>query len=546
MMHALLRLLLWILVFAELTSQSLRSEMVFQDGDRVVFFGDSITEQQLYTRFIQSYIFGRYPDLKIEFHNAGWGGDTAEGALQRIERDVLTLRPTVVTLFFGMNDGNYAPYTPEGVDKYASRIEALVEKLAANNIRVILFSQACVDYDKRADLGRNLYNKTLEEQAIVVSRIAKEHNIPFGDIFTEMLAIQTKGKSASPTFTLSLDGVHPSVAGHAVIATLMLKALGAAPPEPYPSLDAGKAKRDPRQEGSYVFDFHQPGPVPLWLPPDCLEALRTAGLTESVMPKIQISNLPEGYYQISGDGGPGSFTNSELEKGVVMSSSNVEAGRWISEAVEAKERNYYKLWRHYLVRNNKGAVVQPEPKRDAFVAALKDIDVAYQKAIDSLRQPEVPAAISLQPGIPPGVGPNLALHKTYASNDPNTYNFGIGGLTDGSIEIGKIFATNDTNNFPKTVDIDLEQTKSVQAVSVFTPNFGSTKTIAVSLSADGATFHEIGSHVFSPLKPGRWNYICPPTSARFVRLTYPDHYDEQIKYSPLFSFTAEVEVYGPK
>jgi hypothetical protein len=47
------------------------------NGDRVVFLGDSITEQRLYTTYIEAYALSRYPKWNLTFRNVGWGGDTA-------------------------------------------------------------------------------------------------------------------------------------------------------------------------------------------------------------------------------------------------------------------------------------------------------------------------------------------------------------------------------------------------------------------------------------------------------------------------------------
>src|SRR5262245_35832125 len=52
-------------------------DFFIRDGDRVVFLGDSITEQRLYTTYIEAYALTRYPDWKLTFRNVGWGGDTA-------------------------------------------------------------------------------------------------------------------------------------------------------------------------------------------------------------------------------------------------------------------------------------------------------------------------------------------------------------------------------------------------------------------------------------------------------------------------------------
>src|SRR3954467_494109 len=68
-----------VLVVAILFSQSIgrAGEFLIHDGDRVVFLGDSITEQRLYTTYIEGYTLARHPDWKLIFRNVGWGGDTA-------------------------------------------------------------------------------------------------------------------------------------------------------------------------------------------------------------------------------------------------------------------------------------------------------------------------------------------------------------------------------------------------------------------------------------------------------------------------------------
>src|SRR5437667_9556758 len=99
-----------------------QSDFALKDGDRVVFYGDSITEQRMYTTYVEHYVLTHYPDRRVTFINTGWGGDTVSGndckpcagvgGLARIKRDVIDHRPTVVTLLFGMNDGQYRDFDP--------------------------------------------------------------------------------------------------------------------------------------------------------------------------------------------------------------------------------------------------------------------------------------------------------------------------------------------------------------------------------------------------------------------------------------------------
>ena len=85
-------------------------------GDTVVFYGDSITDQRLYTMVTELYTVTRYPKLEVRFVDSGWGGDRVSGGGGgpidlRLQRDVLAFHPTVMTIMLGMNDGHYTSHT---------------------------------------------------------------------------------------------------------------------------------------------------------------------------------------------------------------------------------------------------------------------------------------------------------------------------------------------------------------------------------------------------------------------------------------------------
>src|SRR5712692_10805534 len=87
-----------------------QADFYLQDGDRVVFYGDSITDQRLYTTFAETYVLTRFPALRVKFVHSGWGGDRVSGGGGgpidvRLRRDVIAYRPTVMTIMLGMNAG---------------------------------------------------------------------------------------------------------------------------------------------------------------------------------------------------------------------------------------------------------------------------------------------------------------------------------------------------------------------------------------------------------------------------------------------------------
>lgn len=153
--------------------------------------------------------------------------------------------------------------------------------------------------------------------------------------------------------------------------------------------------------------------------------------------------------------------------------------------------------------------------------------------------------------LPGDIGPNLAFGKSYESSDPNKSNWGD-GLTDGDWTPvrTKTYATGNTKKFPKTVTIDLEKIETVAHVHVGVPNIGSTKTIEVSLSADGVAFTPAGTHDFEMEKAGSHLYAFAPAKARYVRLTFVANHDRMSAATKAFPtaycFVAEAEVYGPR
>ena len=88
-----------------------------QQGDFVAICGDSITEQRLYSVYIQDYLLMCRPTGNLRTLQAGWSGEQAPGFLKRMENDVLTLGPNVATTCHGMNDGGYSPMTARGLCK---------------------------------------------------------------------------------------------------------------------------------------------------------------------------------------------------------------------------------------------------------------------------------------------------------------------------------------------------------------------------------------------------------------------------------------------
>src|ERR1700686_5150446 len=111
-----------ILIFFTLAARG--ADFYLHPNDVVVFYGDSITDQRLYTTFVETFVVTRYPKLPVRFVHSGWGGDRVSGGGggpidDRLRRDVLAYKPTVMTVMLGMNDGSYRAFDDQIFRTYA-------------------------------------------------------------------------------------------------------------------------------------------------------------------------------------------------------------------------------------------------------------------------------------------------------------------------------------------------------------------------------------------------------------------------------------------
>ena len=179
--------------------------------NRVVFFGDSITEG--WSRDVA--FFPGKP-----YVNRGISGQTTPQMLVRFRQDVVALRPKVVVVLAGTNDiaGNTGPSTPEMIE---DNLASMAEIASANGIRVVLASiLPAFDYPWRPGLQPAPKIATVNEW---MKEYARAHQHVYLDYYSAMVDEKQGLKQAYGT-----DGVHPSKAGYEVMAPLAEKAIAEA------------------------------------------------------------------------------------------------------------------------------------------------------------------------------------------------------------------------------------------------------------------------------------------------------------------------------
>ena len=204
---------------------------VLGKGDRLAIIGDSITEQKLYSKYIETYLLACYPELEIQSFQFGWGGERAPGFANRMENDLVPWKPDVVTTCYGMNDGSYRAYTAQIGRAYEQGMRKIVDRMKATGATVVVGSPGVVDsytWARNNPDFDQVYNDNLEQLGRIANRLAKENKFPYADVFGTMKKTMVSAKAAlgQEYPVAGGDGVHPGRNGHLVMAYAFLKALG--------------------------------------------------------------------------------------------------------------------------------------------------------------------------------------------------------------------------------------------------------------------------------------------------------------------------------
>jgi lysophospholipase L1-like esterase len=215
---------------------SAQSDFYLKDGDSVVFYGDSITDQRLYTTFTEAYVLTRFPKLNIKFVHSGWSGDQVDGGAGgtidvRLARDVVAYHPSVVTIMLGMNDGRYRAFDPAIFKTYSAGYERIVKVLKESlpNVRITALQPSPYDDVTRAPLFDGGYNGVLIRYGSFVQELATREHLLCADLNTSVVAMLQKANATDSGLAQKLipDRVHPAAATHYMMAEALLKSWNA-------------------------------------------------------------------------------------------------------------------------------------------------------------------------------------------------------------------------------------------------------------------------------------------------------------------------------
>jgi lysophospholipase L1-like esterase len=326
-------------------------EFALRDKDVVVFLGDSITAAGTYGKIIENYTLLRFPNRKVHFYNMGKGGETAEGAVSRLDRDVFSLKPTVLMVAYGINDiGWGAKADPEHKTKYLNGIQAIVEQSRQHNIRVYICSAAITGVDPNQ--SENDFLQTMCDEGMALSRSLGGGAI---DVQRAMRKIQkkvwaTNEQASNPKERTSLhaeDTIHLNEFGHIAMAFAILKGLGAPADVSAATIDAPSNRvlaanscsiSDLQWKGSDLEFVRLDQGLPLNLGLVGILSYQFVPIPDELNRyMLAVRGLTEGKYEVIADGRLVSkYSSQELAAGVNLASATPDpwepGGPWDAQA----------------------------------------------------------------------------------------------------------------------------------------------------------------------------------------------------------------------
>jgi lysophospholipase L1-like esterase len=392
------------------TDRDRQGTFYLKNGDHVVFYGDSITEQRLYTSFVETYIVTRFPKLNVTFYHSGVGGDRVSGGWAgkidpRIDRDVLPYQPTVMTCMLGMNDAGYQPYKDDIFNAYATGYQHIVDrvKAACPGIRMTLIQPSPYDDVTRAPGWDPGYNAVLVRYGEFVKALAQKSGLDVADLNTPVVAMLQKANATDPKLAQKIipDRVHPGPGGHLIMAEALLKAWYA------PSLVAGveidaAAKHVTKAENTRVRDLALSGealtweqtddalPLPLPMSDTALAlAVHSSDVVEALdQEPLKVTGLSGARYRLKIDGEDvGTFTKEDLEAGVNLA---MLATPMVKQASDV----HALTWKHNDLHQARWRQVQmpladdKSPAVQRALASLDALDAAIVKEQHAAAQPK--------------------------------------------------------------------------------------------------------------------------------------------------------------
>lgn len=200
-----------------------------QQKKKIIFFGDSITEQAVkpggYIIKLDSMLKKNNLKDNYELTGSGFSGNKIYDLYLRLDDDVLKKNPDLVVIYIGVNDVWHKRSLGTGTDadKFERFYYAVLKKLADKNIKVILCTPAAIG--EKTDLTNEL-DGDLNKYSNIIRSIAVKNNLQLIDLRKIFLEYNLKNNPENKDRgILTRDGVHLNDKGNQLVADEMWKVI---------------------------------------------------------------------------------------------------------------------------------------------------------------------------------------------------------------------------------------------------------------------------------------------------------------------------------
>jgi len=383
-----------------------------RDGDRVVFYGDSITDQRLYTTFTETYVVTRFPKLNVSFVHSGWGGDRVTGGGGgpidvRLQRDVFAYKPTVMTIMLGMNDGSYRAFDENIFETYSRGYQHIIDSVKKElpGIRITVIEPSPFDDVTQPPRFEGGYNAVLVRYSQFVKELAEREKLGVADLNGPVVAALEKAKATDAELSKKIipDRVHPGPGGHLLMAGELLKSWNAPALVSAVEINAGTKKvaeaRKTRiselkagEEISWAqLDEALPMPVDLGDPIVALAVNSSDFIQALDQQTLKVTGLGADSYTLRIDGEDvGAFTKAQLAEGINLATLPTPMAKQAAQVHKLTlqhNNTHFQRWRQIQVpfTENKSPRVQEAARN--LTTALDEEEAAEVKRQHDAAQP---------------------------------------------------------------------------------------------------------------------------------------------------------------
>ena len=209
--------------------------MIFENMDRIVFAGDSVTDMgsdnpvgeglfeslgRSYVRVIENMLVAWYPELNIRITNSGISGNTSRDLLERFDRDVVSLKPDYVSICIGINDvwrQFDCPAIPElsvMPEEYERNIEKMILAVKDNVKGIFICSPYYIEPNREDTMRRRI-----DEYVEICRALAGK----YGCFFVDFQRVYADFCKTHHSCYIAWDRVHPNQMGATLMAREFLK-----------------------------------------------------------------------------------------------------------------------------------------------------------------------------------------------------------------------------------------------------------------------------------------------------------------------------------